>query len=69
MAESIRGIIKRVVTEKGFGFVRANEIEYFFHRSCVRGDRRFDELKQGDVVQVIPGETTEKGPRAESVIA
>ena len=44
-------------------------VEYFFHRSMVRGDRRFDELKQGDVVQVIPGPVDPKGPRAESIIA
>jgi len=63
---SINGTIKRMVRDKGFGFVAADDgVEYFFHQSaCV--DTRFDELREGQAVTFSKGQGP-KGPRAESV--
>lgn len=63
---AINGTIKRMVRDKGFGFVAADDgVEYFFHQSaCV--DKRFDELREGQAVTFSKGQGP-KGPRAESV--
>lgn len=63
---AINGTIKRMVRDKGFGFVAADDgTEYFFHQSaCV--DARFDELREGQAVTFQKGQGP-KGPRAESV--
>lgn len=60
------GTIKRLVQDKGFGFVRGPEgTEYFFHRSeCAD----FDHLQDGQKVTFEPGEGP-KGPRASQVNA
>jgi CspA family cold shock protein len=59
------GVIKRMVTDKGFGFVRDDQtgLEYFFHRS---GAANFDALQEGTAVEFRAG-TGPKGPRAEDV--
>jgi len=61
------GTIKRLVTDKGFGFVAADgeEVEYFFHQSGCTGVS-FDELREGQAVVFDPGQGP-KGPRAENV--
>jgi len=60
------GTIKRIVSDKGFGFVAAADgTEYFFHSSaCV--DTRFDDLREGQSVTFEKGQGP-KGPRAENV--
>ena len=60
------GTIKRVNTDKGFGFIR-NETgeEYFFHQSAIYGEGIAD-LREGDSVEFEVGEGP-KGPRAENV--
>jgi CspA family cold shock protein len=59
------GTIKRVVRDKGFGFIRDDRgQEYFFHRSSVEGD--FDRLSEGQHV-AFEEEQSAKGPRAGSV--
>src|ERR671924_1456501 len=46
----VKGTIKRLVSDKGFGFVAAQDgTEYFFHRSACTGVR-FDELREGQSV-------------------
>ena len=62
----ITGTIKRLVSEKGFGFVAASDgNEYFFHQSaCVDG--QFDQLREGQSVTFNTGQGP-KGPRAENV--
>jgi cold shock protein len=62
------GTIKRLVSDKGFGFIAAggNE-EYFFHQSACTG-MRFDELREGQTVTFEVGRGP-KGPRAENVRA
>ena len=61
---SSKGTIKRIVSDKGFGFV-ADEggQEYFFHQSACRS---FDSLHEGQVVTFDTGQGP-KGPRAENV--
>lgn len=63
---SVQGVIKRIVSDKGFGFVQASDgTEYFFHQSaCV--DARFDSLREGQSVTFDKGQGP-KGPRAENV--
>jgi CspA family cold shock protein len=62
------GIVKRLVSDKGFGFVQAEDgSEYFFHQSACIGVR-FDELREGQAVTFDKGQGP-KGPRAENVKA
>ena len=61
-----KGTIKRLVTDKGFGFVAAQDgSEYFFHQSACSGVS-FDELREGQSVSFDKGQGP-KGPRAENV--
>jgi CspA family cold shock protein len=63
---SIKGTIKRLVSDKGFGFVQAeNGTEYFFHQSAC-ADARFDSLREGQAVTFEAGQGP-KGPRAENI--
>lgn len=62
----MQGTIKRVVRDRGFGFIRSTEgREVFFHRSSLQG-LNFDTLKEGDTVE-FEIEDGPKGPRAASV--
>ena len=64
--ERMNGTIKRLVRDKGFGFIAAGDAtEYFFHRSACTG-ARFDELREGQAVSFEVGQGL-KGPRAENV--
>jgi len=60
-----QGKIKRLVTDRGFGFVEGDRGDIFFHHSDVQGVS-FDELKEG---QTLDYEVTRgpKGPRATDV--
>ena len=63
---STNGTIKRMVSDKGFGFVAAADgQEYFFHQSAVAGGQ-FDQLREGQAVTFDTGQGP-KGPRAENV--
>ena len=63
---AINGTVKRLVSEKGFGFVAAPDgTEYFFHQSAVGGGG-FDQLREGQAVTFKKGQGP-KGPRAEDV--
>ena len=63
---ALSGTIKRLVSEKGFGFVAAQDgNEYFFHRSACTG-MEFDDLREGQAVTFEKGQGP-KGPRAENV--
>ena len=66
MAAPVTGTIKRIVSDKGFGFVAAADgTEYFFHNSASVGVR-FDELREGQSVTFEKSQGP-KGPRAENV--
>jgi CspA family cold shock protein len=59
------GTIKRLVRDRGFGFIRDDGgQEWFFHRSSVEGS--FDQLNEGQRVS-FEEEPSAKGPRAGSV--
>jgi cold shock protein len=60
------GIIKRLVRDRGFGFIRDDGgQEWFFHRSSVQ-QGSFDELNEGQRVN-FDEEPSAKGPRAGNV--
>lgn len=60
------GTIKKMVTERRFGFIRAgNGQEVFFHASAVK-DADFASLTVGAAV-TFDIETGDKGPRAVNV--
>ena len=59
------GTIKKLVSEKGFGFINGENGELFFHRSAVEG-ANFEDLREGQTVSYEEGHGP-KGPRAESV--
>jgi cold shock protein len=64
--KSQNGTIKRLVSDKGFGFVAAADgNEYFFHQSALNGVS-FGELREGEAVTFQTGQGP-KGPRAENV--
>jgi CspA family cold shock protein len=63
---SLTGTIKRIVRDKGFGFVRDEYgTEYFFHRSEVSG--QWEEFQEGDSVTFTEDDNAAKGPRAQNV--
>jgi CspA family cold shock protein len=63
---SMNGTIKRLVSDKGFGFVGAADgSEYFFHHSACT-NVRFEDLREGQAVTFQKGQGP-KGPRAENV--
>jgi CspA family cold shock protein len=63
---SMNGTIKRLVADKGFGFILAEDgTEYFFHNSACAGTR-FDDLHEGQAVTFEKGQGP-KGPRGENV--
>ena len=63
---NLTGTIKRLVSDKGFGFIATGDgNEYFFHNSACSGVR-FDELREGQNVTFERGQGP-KGPRAENV--
>ena len=59
-----QGTIKRLVSEKGFGFIMSDSgQEYFFHQSACES---FASLREGQTVTFQTGQGP-KGPRAENV--
>ena len=60
------GKIKKLVSDKGFGFISANEgKEVFFHRSGLVGVS-YEALQEGQDVE-FETESSPKGPRAINV--
>ena len=63
---SMNGTIKRLVSDKGFGFIAAGDgTEYFFHQSACTVTA-FDQLREGQAVTFDVGHGA-KGPRGENV--
>ena len=63
------GTIKKVVADRGFGFITAEDAkEYFFHRGALDASLDFDRLVGGERVQ-FEVEASPKGPRAAQVRA
>ena len=59
------GTIKKIVRDKGFGFVVPDDgsDDVFFHRSKLGPKVLFDDLREGDEVEFLVGKG-EKGPQA-----
>ena len=63
------GTIKKVVADRGFGFIAAEDSkEYFFHRDGLKSSLDFDRLVGGEKV-TFEIEQSAKGPRAKDVQA
>ncbi|MFV1995934.1 MAG: cold-shock protein [Verrucomicrobiales bacterium] len=60
-----QGTIKKIIADKGFGFIAGDNGELFFHQSAVEGVS-FDELREGQSVEYSESQGP-KGPRAENV--
>jgi|SRR6266487_1444162 len=61
------GTIKKVVADRGFGFIQAEDgKEYFFHRTGMDATLNFDALTGGERVS-FDVEASPKGPRANRV--
>ena len=62
----MKGTVKRLVSDKGFGFIAAEDgNEYFFHQSACAGIS-FQDLREGQSVTFDAGQGP-KGPRGENV--
>lgn len=66
-----QGTIKKLVSDRGFGFISGATGDIFFHHTVV-ADNKFDELKEGQTVSYEVGtgpdaHGRDKGPRAVSV--
>ena len=63
------GTIKKVIADRGFGFIAAEDgKEYFFHRGALDSSLDFDRLNGGERVE-FDVESNPKGPRATRVHA
>ena len=63
------GTVKKIVAERGFGFITAEDgQEYFFHRSGLDSSLAFENLA-GDERVSFEIERSDKGPRARQVRA
>ena len=60
-----QGTIKKLISDKGFGFIAGDGKELFFHQSAVEG-ASYDDLREGQSVEYNEGQGP-KGPRAENV--
>ena len=61
------GTIKKLVSDRGFGFIAADDgVEYFFHRDGLDGLTSFESLSGGERV-TFEVEPSQKGPRANRV--
>ena len=60
-----QGTIKKLISDKGFGFIATEGDDLFFHRSAVT-DGAFEDLREGDSVEYAKGQGP-KGPCAEDV--
>jgi CspA family cold shock protein len=65
------GVIKKLVSDRGFGFIRGEREEIFFHVSALEGVT-FEELQEGQTVDFEVDSSEEprgrnKGPRASVV--
>jgi CspA family cold shock protein len=62
----VDGVIKRLVRDRGFGFIKDDGgQEWFFHRSSV-ATGRFEDLNEGKRVS-FDEEPSPKGPRASNI--
>ena len=63
---AVNGTIKRLVSDKGFGFILATDVRSKLFHSSACGQTSFDELREDNSVTFEPGQGP-KGPRGENV--
>ena len=63
--EMPQGTIKKLVSDRGFGFIKGETGELFFHHSSLDG-AAIEDLREGQAVEYEEGRGP-KGPRAEKV--
>ena len=63
MDRELTGTIKRLVNDRGFGFIGADNVDYFFHKTACDA---FERLRTGDRVTFVSVRGS-KGPRADKV--
>ncbi len=59
------GKIKKIISDKGFGFIEGDRGDIFFHHSALVGTS-IEQLREGQQVEYEVGRGP-KGPRAENV--
>ena len=59
------GTIKKLLADRGFGFIKTERDDLFFHMSTVQ-EVQFEDLQEGQSVEYTEGRGP-KGPCAESV--
>jgi CspA family cold shock protein len=68
LVDVANGTIKRLVRDRGFGFIKdEGGQEYFFHRDAVEAGN-FEQLNEGQRVS-FDEEPSQKGPRAANIRA
>jgi cold shock CspA family protein len=69
MPEKMRGVIRTINKDKGFGFITTPKGggDWFFHRSGLASDMDFLDLYEQQNVEFDPNPHSPKGPRAENV--
>lgn len=60
-----QGKIKRLVSDRGFGFVESDRDDVFFHHTDIQGVS-FEELREGQTLEYEIGRGP-KGPRATNI--
>jgi CspA family cold shock protein len=60
-----QGTIKKLISDRGFGFIKGDSGEIFFHQSALIGTT-IEALQEGQSVEYEEGRGP-KGPRAENV--
>lgn len=61
------GTVKRIVTDRGFGFIADDQgKEHFFHLSGLAQNVSIESLREGDKV-TFETERSDRGPRATNV--
>lgn len=61
----LTGTIKKI-TQKGYGFIRSGNDDYFFHMDSLGAGIEFESLQPGQAV-TFEAADGKKGPRAESI--
>jgi len=62
-AEMPQGSIKKLVADRGFGFISSDGGDIFFHLSALPEGTVFEDLREGQMVE-FETEQGPKGPRA-----
>ncbi|MBN2476168.1 MAG: cold shock domain-containing protein [Pirellulales bacterium] len=61
-----QGTIKKLIPDKGYGFIQGERGEFFFHHSALDDGVEIESLHEGQTVEYEEGRGP-KGPRAENV--